>query len=265
MSVFQIRKLKTQNDEKVNYYLPGQSGDDLHLNPLINKDVQINFTGNKYCISTGKKIKQTYGQGYSWEEYVTLAQCDECIVRPELCHYSQGTCREPSWGEKHCFVPHVIYLSLTSDLKIGITRKTQVPTRWIDQGASKAIKIAEVKDRKTSGLVEFEIAKDMKDKTNWIKMLKNESTEVDLLSEKKKILENYKSLFNKYEVSIADDEIVEINYPVIQYPTKVKQINLDKVNQISEKLLGIKGQYLIFESGVLNMRKHQGYEIEIKG
>src|SRR5690606_22023386 len=132
------------------------------------------------CIDTGRKIKKSYGQGFSFESFMTLAQCDTCIVRPELCHFQKGTCREPDWGEKNCIQPHIVYLANSSGLKVGITRKSQVPTRWIDQGASAAIALFEVKERKLSGLVEIELAKKLNDKTNWREMLKGDGGDVDL-------------------------------------------------------------------------------------
>jgi len=258
-----IRKLKTTLEDIVKYELP-LSDELVHLNPLIGKSISLTHSGNIFCIDTGKKIKKAYGQGYSWDSFITLPECDQCIVKPELCHYAKGTCRDSSWGEKHCMQPHVIYLSLTSDLKIGITRRTQVPTRWIDQGAIRAIKLCEVKDRLTSGLIESEIAKSMSDKTNWRKMLKNEYPEIDLLEAKNEILKKFDTLFKKYEIIVLDDEITNINFPVENYPEKVSSFNFDKNPVIEGVLKGIKGQYLIFEKGVINMRKFQGYEISIE-
>lgn len=255
-----LKKLKAKHQDIVQYYLP-LGDDEVSLNEYIGKKVSLNFTGNIYCIDSGKKIKKAYGQGYSWESFVTLPECDQCIVQPELCHYASGTCRDSKWGDEHCMQPHVIYLSLTSGTKIGITRKTQVPTRWIDQGAVKAIKLGEVSNRLTSGLVEIEIAKDIGDKTNWRNMLKNVHPEVDLLKLKKEVLKKYKPLLEKHKVNILDDEIYTFNYPVETYPTKVSSFNFLKDPKIEDVLVGIKGQYLIFKSGVINIRKYQGYEV----
>ncbi len=262
MKTGNIRKLKSNFGSSIEYFLP-LSGEDIAINPLIGKQVRLNFTGKINCIHTGKMLKKAYGQGYSWESFITLPECDQCIIKPELCHYSKGTCRDSKWGEKHCMQPHVIYLSLTSGSKIGITRKTQVPTRWIDQGAVKAIKLCEVKNRLTSGLIEIEIAKEIGDKTNWRNMLKNIFPDTDLLELKKDILNKYSKLLEKYDAQVLDDEIYEFNYPVESYPEKVKSYNFDKNPTIDDKLIGVKGQYLIFENGVINMRKYQGYEVEL--
>lgn len=259
-----LLKLKTTLNQNniVEYALP--LGNELiPLNPLIGKKIKLEFTGQINCIATGKKIKKSYGQGYSFESYMTLARCDFCIVRPEMCHYAKGTCREPKWGEENCMKPHVVYLANSSGLKVGITRRSQVPTRWMDQGATQAIELFEVKDRLTSGLVEIEIAKSLNDKTNWRKMLSGEVFEVDLIAEKKKILSKYKDLMTKHDVTVMSDEIYQISYPVESVPSKISSLSFDKNPIINELLLGIKGQYLIFESGVINMRKHQGYFLKL--
>lgn len=261
-----LRKLKNTHSDTVQYQMPLISQDKeefIELNPLVGKKIKISFTGNIYCMDTGKKIKRSFGQGYSWESFNTKPQCDECIVRPELCHYASGTCRDEKWGEEHCLKPHIIYLANSSGVKVGITRKTQVPTRWMDQGASFALPILEVKDRLTSGLIEVEIAKKMQDKTNWRKMLKNDFEDVDLVERKKEVLKEFSEIIKKYDAKPVDSDVYTFNYPVEVYPEKVSSMNLDKKPQIEGTLMGIKGQYLIFDCGVINIRRHQGYEIEI--
>jgi hypothetical protein len=258
-----ISKLVSDHQSIVEYKLP-LSDDSLPMNDLVGKKIKITHTGNKFCVKTGKKVKKTFGQGYSWESFITSPECDQCIFQPELCHYSKGTCRDEKWGETHCMQPHVIYLSLTSNLKIGSTRKTQVPTRWVDQGAVAAIKLCEVSNRLTSGKIEVEIARTMGDKTNWRNMLKNSYPETDLLEAKQKILKDFKPLLEKHKVEILDDEVYKFNYPVDTYPEKVSSLNFDKNPVIESTLMGIKGQYFIFETGVINMRKYQGYEVEVE-
>lgn len=258
-----IRKLESKHDTPVSYWLE-LGGDKIPLNELIDKEIKLSHTGKIHCIETGKEIKKSYGQGYSWEQFITLAQCDTCIVKPELCHYANGTCREPEWGEAHCMQPHIIYLANTGSVKIGITRKKNIPTRWIDQGASFALPIMEVKDRRTSGLIEVEIAKVMGDKTNWRKMLKNELDDVDLMATKDKVLNEFKDLIKKFDAKVLDEEIRSFEYPNMKFPEKVSSLSLDKKPIIESKLIAIKGQYLIFECGALNMRKHQGYEITLE-
>lgn len=264
MIIGTLRKLKTENKDTVNYLLPlvGENTQEIGLNDLIGKEISMRFTGNKFCIDTGKKVKQTYHQGYSWESFITLPECDQCIFKPELCHFSHGTCRDESWGESNCFKPHIVYIALSSDVKVGITRKVNIPHRWMDQGAISALPILEVKDRKTSGLIEVEIAKELGDKTNWRKMLKNEVESVDLTKIREKVLKKFSVLIEKNEAKILDESIYHFNYPVEKYPEKVKSLNFDKDPLIAGKLVGIKGQYFIFDHGVINIRRYQGYEIE---
>ena len=263
MKTGNILKLKTEKSDIVQYSLP--IGEEfLQLNELIGKNIKLSFDGLINDIKTGEQIRKSFGQGFSWENFVTLAQCDQCIFQPELCHYSVGTCREPKWGEKHCMQPHIIYLANSSELKVGITRKTQIPTRWMDQGATQALPIAQVKDRLTSGLIEVELAKKLGDKTNWRKMLSGKADDLDLKKIKKDILKDFSKLFEKYDAEILDEDIYTFNYPVEKYPKKVSSLSFDKTPIIEGTLQGIKGQYLIFDSGVLNIRKHQGYSLSVE-
>lgn len=263
MKTGNILKLKTEKSDIVQYSLP--IGEEfLPLNELIGKNIKLSFDGVINDIKTGEQIRKSFGQGFSWENFVTLAQCDQCIFQPELCHYSVGTCREPKWGEKHCMQPHIIYLANSSELKVGITRKTQIPTRWMDQGATQALPIAQVKDRLTSGLIEVELAKKLGDKTNWRKMLSGKADDLDLKKIKKDIIKDFSKLFEKYDAQILDEDIYTFNYPVEKYPEKVSSLSFDKTPIIEGTLQGIKGQYLIFDSGVLNIRKHQGYSLSVE-
>tara|TARA_B100001971_G_scaffold215190_1_gene259658 strand:- start:87835 stop:88644 length:810 start_codon:yes stop_codon:yes gene_type:complete len=266
MIVGTLKKLKTNHskDNTVQYTLPlgGESATEVELNSLIGKSITLKHTGNKFCIETGKKVKQLYHQGYSWESFITLPECDKCIFQPELCHFSHGTCRDEKWGEDNCFQPHIVYIAQSSDVKVGITRKKNVPHRWMDQGAFKAIPILEVKDRKTSGLIEIEIAKELGDKTNWRKMLKNDLEDVDLLKVREKVLKKFSKVIEQNQANVLDVKEYEFSYPVEKYPSKVSSLNFEKTPEITGKLVGIKGQYFIFEHGVINIRRHQGYEIE---
>ncbi len=161
-----LKKLKGANLENVQYHLP--VGDELvDLSPYIGKNITLTHTGNIFCSSCGKKTKKSYSQGHCFVCMKKLASCDMCIMKPETCHFDQGTCREPQWGEDNCMVDHFVYLSNTSSLKVGITRHTQIPTRWIDQGATQGLPILKVKSRLISGLIEVELAKHIADKTNW--------------------------------------------------------------------------------------------------
>ena len=267
-----VSKLKAQLDEQgvVNYNLP--LGENLvALNPLIGKKITLTFLQKITCSHCGKKTNKSYSQGYCYPCMQKLAQCDMCIMKPETCHFDKGTCREPQWGETHCMTDHYVYLSNTSGLKVGITRHTQLPTRWIDQGATQALAIFKVSTRLQSGLVEIALAKYIADKTNWQAMLKGEPDQIDLQAQAEKLkplvndaLADIRLQYGENSVVELSEKVVNITYPVTAYLPKIKAYNLDKTPQISDVLIGIKGQYLIFESGVINMRKYSSYHLSIE-
>lgn len=266
-----LRKMRAQlsEDGLVNYQMI--VGDqEIDMAPLIGKHVSLLFNGHIDCQHCGKKTKKSYSQGYCFPCMQKLAQCDMCIMKPETCHYERGTCREPSWGEQHCMTPHYVYLANTSGLKVGITRHTQIPTRWIDQGATEALAIFKVNTRLQSGLVEIALAEFIADKTNWRAMLKGSNDSLDLvaLAEelKPKISEKLTDIrlrFGEEAVVELNNEITHLHFPVEQYLEKISSFNFDKTAEVQGKLIGIKGQYLIFDKGVINIRKFTSYHISM--
>ncbi|QTH62635.1 DUF2797 domain-containing protein [Psychrosphaera ytuae] len=257
-------------DSNIQYSLP--VGDELlPLNDLIGKRLTLTHTGNIHCQNCGKKTKKSFSQGFCFPCMKKLAACDMCIMKPETCHHAEGTCREPEWGEANCMIPHYVYLSNTSGLKVGITRHTQIPTRWVDQGATQALPIFKVNTRLTSGLVETALAEFIADKTNWRALLKGENEPMDLKEKAKELipqiserLEEVKLKFGEDAVELLDEAIVDLSYPVTEYPTKIKSHNFDKEPVVSGVLEGIKGQYLIFDTGVINVRKFTSYEVAVE-
>ncbi len=253
-----IAKMRTFPETPVRYELPIGDGA-LPLNDLIGTPIRFRHTGRIFCVNCGNLTKSSFSQGYCFKCMQTLAQCDMCIVKPELCHFHLGTCREPSWGEKHCMIEHTVYLANSSGLKVGITRSHQVRTRWMDQGAVQALPIVRVKNRFDSGRVESTLSRLVPDKTNWRAMLKGQSERVDLKAERDK-------LFASWGPDLPGERLFEeehaFAYPVLAYPAKPASLNLDKQPEVSGELQGIKGQYLILSTGVINMRKYGGYELE---
>lgn len=266
-----LSKLDSQlNSENiVEYQLP--LGDKLiPLNHLIGHNLTLTYTGNIYCSHCAKKTKKSYSQGYCFVCMKKLARCDMCMMKPEICHFEQGTCREPEWAESVCMTSHYVYLSNTSAIKVGITRQNQLPTRWIDQGATQGLPIFEVRSRHISGLVEVALAEYINDKTNWRNMLKGDNNELDLKAEAAKLIPLIDQKLNDIRMKFGCDAIKQLNaqvtrihYPLTQHPDKVKTHNFDKTPIISGILQGIKGQYLIFDTGVLNIRKFTSYEIAL--
>lgn len=263
--------MRAQLEGPVEYEL--KLGDQtLPLAPLLGHPIRLEFMDKLFCVHCEKEINKSFNQGYCFQCFQTLAQCDSCIIRPELCHYARGTCREPDWAEKFCMTEHIVYLSHTSGTKVGITRKNQVPTRWIDQGATQAIPIYSVKTRHISGLVEVIYKEFVDDRTNWRKMLSDQTESEDLEFKRDELFELAEGAVeaineeaNEEVVQyIEDAPVVEITYPILNYPKKIKSVSFDKQKVISGKLQGIKGQYLIFDDSVLNMRKHSGYLINVQ-
>lgn len=265
-----LEKMVATLGDTVEYSLPvGEQ--QLALNPLIGKTLQIRYDGTINCMACGRVTKKSYCQGHCYPCSKRLARCDLCIMKPETCHYAEGTCREPEWGEANCMQPHYVYLSNTSGVKVGITRHSQVPTRWIDQGATAALPIFRVETRLQSGLVEVACKAHVADRTDWRRMLKGEGEVLDLMAVRDQLLEQcgdelarLRERFGAQAIELLPDaEVVNLRYPVQQYPEKVTALNLDKTPEISGTLLGIKGQYLIFDSGVLNVRKFGGYRVAV--
>lgn len=258
-----LTKMETRLDLTVSYGLQ-LCAVPFDLTALVGKDIRLTFSGKIVCNNCGKKTKKSYAEGVCFPCTMKLASCDLCILKPETCHYHKGTCREPQWGQDNCFKAHVVYLANSSGLKIGITRKSNIPYRWMDQGASEALPIIEVKNRFMSGQIEVLFKKHIADKTDWRKMLKGEPESIDLIQWRDKLLLELTNDLKPFEFELLNEPIVKIKYPIERYPEKVVSFNLDKTSEISGRLIGIKGQYLIFDTGVLNVRSHAGYEITLE-
>lgn len=263
-----LKKLKSELTSPIQYQLP--LGEHLiPLNELIGQSFKLTHTGHIYCANCSKKTKKSFSQGFCFNCMRKLAACDMCIMKPETCHHHLGTCREPQWGENNCMISHYVYLANTSGLKVGITRHSQVPTRWIDQGATQALPIFKVKTRLISGLVEIALAEFIADKTNWRAILKGNNVEIDLQAKAAELkpliaqrLADIQLNHGQDAVESLNEEVVELDFPVTEYPTKIISLNFDKDPVVAGTLLGIKGQYLIFDTGVINIRKFTSYECE---
>ena len=263
-----VRKMKTRLAGQVEYQMVlGEHK--IPLNNYLGMQLQLEYQGAINCIACDRKTSKSFSQGYCYPCFKRLAQCDLCIMSPERCHFAAGTCREPEWGETHCMIDHTVYLANTSGLKVGITR--DVPTRWMDQGATQAQPIFRVTSRLLSGLVETVFKNHIADKTNWQAMLKGSAEPRDLERERKDLMvacaadiDALQQQHGLQAISVLEgEEVVNIDYPVLEYPTKVKSLNLDKTPSVGGTLMGIKGQYLIFDSGVINMRKYGGYSLSL--
>ena len=241
----------------------------IELNDWIGRGIRIEDLQEIECIHCGRGTNKSFKQGYCYPCFRDLAQCDQCIMSPEKCHFHLGTCREPEWGLEHCMRPHIVYLANTSGLKVGITRESQLPTRWIDQGAVQAMPVLRVSKRYHAGLIEAAFRQHVSDRTNWRSMLKNEVDEVELYG-------LFESLWPQVEATLdaelrADAELIAepsralaIDYPALAWPQKVTSFNLDKNPLVEGRLDAIKGQYLLLDNGVINIRKYGGYLVSME-
>lgn len=236
----------------------------IDLNKLLGKKIVIEYLGYANSILSGEKLKKTFGEGLSYKEWRDSPQAVESIMKPELSKIHEGVAlRDYEWEMKHHMKPHAVYLSLTSDVKVGVTRTTQIPYRWIDQGASQALKIAETPYRQAAGLIEVALKNRFKDKTAWQKMLKNEMNDANLLEQRDIAFEELSEDLMIY--ASQNNSIQNIEYPVLEFPSKVKSLKLEKEKIIEGQLMGIKGQYLIFDGGrVTNIRSQSGFRVRIE-
>jgi len=258
-----ILKMATKLEDNVQYHL-NIGSEKIYMNDLIGKEIQLTYLNQINCIRCGRKTNKSFFQGYCYPCFMNAPETAPCIVKPEECQAHEGIARDMEWSKDHCLIDHYVYLAVSSGLKVGVTRYTQIPTRWMDQGANEAIKLAKAPNRHIAGLIEVELKKFLADKTNWQQMLKNQvKRSVDLFEEKKKASKNLIPELQQY--LIAEDDITKIIYPVKAYPTKVKSLSFDKTGQYRGRLIGIKGQYLIFEDNtVFNVRKHNGYLAQVE-
>ena len=256
-----LHKMQTQLLDPVQYYLVFQQTF-IHMNQLINKEIEIQHTGYQ-CLNCGK-AKKIFRQGFCFDCFISSPAVGDWIMRPELstAHLDIED-RDLVYEKKVQLQPHVVYLAVASDVKIGVTRKTQVPTRWIDQGASFAVPVVEVPNRYLAGITEVALKNYYTDKTNWRKMLQNDVLSIDLnqaVVNASALLPT--ELMGYYEQTTHG--IIQLNYPVEKFPTKINSLNLDKTPNYKGRLVGIKGQYLIFEDGtVFNIRTYEGYKVNL--
>ena len=256
-------------DGMVEYRLRGadvlEKMPDLSANVWVDQDVKVSFEGDIHCVETGKRIKKTYGEGLSYDAFLRSPLACPSILRPELSRIHEGIAlRDEVWEREHHLQPHVVYVSQTSHLKVGVTRASNVPSRWVDQGAVGAIVVANTPYRQLAGEMEVVLKSLLSDKTNWRAMLKHvEVDQSELEDAKDECLDALGGVYESFfELS---DEVTSLTFPVLRYPEKVKSVKLDKDPTLEGKLVGIKGQYWLFEDGrVWNVRSHAGYRVRIE-
>ncbi len=254
---------RTLEKQEVKYLLT-LGGNEIDMNSLIGKEIHIVYQNKINCTICGVEIGYPYaGRAICKHCYQTAPQAEECLFYPEKCMAHLGVARDMEWSEKQCLIPHFVYLAVSSGLKVGVTRYHQIPVRWIDQGAVKAIKLAETPNRHIAGVIEVFLKDHLADKTNWKSMLKGVSEDVDLLLEKERASSLLPDELKMYVTD--DDTVTEINYSVLDFSNEPKTFVLDKQKEIRGTLTGIKGQYLIFGSGdVFNVNRYSGYSVSLE-
>lgn len=266
-----LSKMQTRLQDGRVYYSLELGGQNIDLNALLGRSVRLSFAAQIHCVACGRKTNKSFNQGYCYPCFSTLAQCDVCIMSPEKCHFQAGTCREPAWGEEFCNREHFVYLANSTGFKVGITRGTQLPTRWLDQGAVQGLPVARVATRQISGLLETIFKQHVADKTNWRALLKGDAPELDIAAKRDELfalchaeIHDLQQRFGLEKVQMLNNASeTRIAYPVSQYPQKINSHNLDKENVLQGILSGIKGQYWILDNTVINIRKYSGYHVEL--
>lgn len=257
-----LKKMITEQTNPINYYLFTKNNF-INVNQLIGKQISISFIGYE-CLCCGKD-KKIFRQGFCYDCFYSSASVGDWIMKPELskAHLNIED-RDLTYEKKVQLQPHVVYLAYSGTIKVGVTRKTQIPTRWIDQGATQAIEILEAPNRYLAGITEVALKEFISDKTSWQKMLKSSDTTEELLTIKQKAEEKIPEEAKRYFLH-HNTKITQINYPVKEYPTKINSLNLNKNPSFKGELVGIKGQYLIFKNQtVFNVRANEGYRVSLK-
>ncbi|MBJ40411.1 MAG: hypothetical protein CMD83_18475 [Gammaproteobacteria bacterium] len=239
------------------------------LNDVLGHRIRIEFSGRIRCQHCGTLTPKSYAQGYCYPCFKRLAETDLCVVSPDRCHYADGTCRDPAWGERFCMDEHVVYLANSSGIKVGITKPANLPTRWIDQGAVQGLPVARVATRQQAGLLEVACARHFTDKTQWQRMLMADDPLVDMAQFRETLARDTRTdlqaLQERFGLTaiqpLSDAGTTVLRYPVLGYPSRVVAINPQKRPLLEGQLIGIKGQYLMLDSGVINLRRYIGYEV----
>lgn len=264
-----LRMMQSVPARPVEYRLQ-LDGDPIPLSDLLGRRLSIRFDGRITCRNCGNLTRKSYGDGYCYPCFKTLARCDLCVVSPDRCHYAAGTCREPAWGESFCMQPHLVYLANSAGAKVGITKPENVPWRWLDQGATQAAVIMRTQSRFQAGCVEAALARYVSDRTDWRELIGRDAAEIDLPElavrlrrDAAKELELLDSRFAG-ALSWAAEVVTErFEYPVMTYASPANGLSLTAGGEIVGTLLGIKGQYLMFDSGVFNVRRHTSYHVVV--
>ncbi|HET6471575.1 MAG TPA: DUF2797 domain-containing protein [Pseudomonadales bacterium] len=264
-----LAQMRSALDTPVRYTLD-VGGTSVPLNDLLGREVTLRFVGRITCQNCGAVTRKSYGDGYCYDCFKTLARCDLCVVSPDRCHYAAGTCREPEWGDAFCMQPHWVYLANSAGPKVGITRPQNVPTRWLDQGATQGMLVMRTRTRHQAGCVEAALARYVPDRTDWRGLIGRDAPPIDLVDLLVQLRDRARlelaTLAGRFPAAlewIDSPTPQRFEYPVSSYDGSATVLALVADAAIGGTLLGIKGQYLLFDTGVLNVRRFTSYHVEL--
>jgi hypothetical protein len=263
-----LRGMRAAADQPVRYQLELE-GCTIALNDLLGERLSIEFDGRIVCCHCGRATRKSYADGHCYQCFKTLASCDLCVVAPDRCHYAAGTCREPEWGDAFCMQPHLVYLANSAGLKVGITKPEHVPGRWLDQGASAALPIMATRTRHQAGCVEAALARLVADRTDWRRLVREDAAPLDLPRCAAELYAQAATVLGQLDnrfpgqLERIDAQVERFVYPVLRYAAPARRLRFVEDGALGGELLGIKGQYLLFDSGVFNVRRHRGYHLDI--
>ena len=255
-----LKKMVSIHDNPVRYIM--DFDDDLvFLNQIIGKKIKIHKTG--YCCLSCYENLQIFANVFCKKCFFESPMAGDWVMKPELSKaHLEIEDRDISYEKKVQLQNHIVYLSKTSGIKVGVTRSNSMTTRWIDQGAIEAVVLIEVPNRYLAGLAEVKLKEKFSDKTNWRRMLTSNIEEEDITNNKKMALDSLGSEFEEFFKT--DSEVLKFNYQIDKSIDSVKSISLKKSDDIEGILVGVKGQYLIFDdSSVFNVRSNEGYVVDI--
>jgi Protein of unknown function (DUF2797) len=265
-----LRKMRIRAQQPVEYALI-LSEQEVPLNAYLGQELRLNFTGNIHCIHCGRRTSKSFQQGYCFPCLQRLLSCDLCVIHPEKCRVEQGGCSPEDWAHAQCGATHIVYLANSSGLKVGVTRLTQTPTRWLDQGACQALPIFQTANRYQAGLIEVCLKQFVNDKTDWRRLLRQSAAMLDLIGERTRLMGIADSALAAVLARFSAGDIIPLtentvftwDYPVSCYPEKAVSLSFDQNPVVAGRLQGMKGQYLLLSTGVINIRKFAGYEVEL--
>jgi hypothetical protein len=253
-----LTKMEVESTSPINYFL--HLGDEfVKVNDCIGKTIQFDLIGYQ-CLSCGDNAS-IFRQGLCKKCFFESPQAGSWIMKPEesKAHLDIED-RDLAFEKKMQLQPHIVYLSNTGGVKVGVTRKSQVPTRWIDQGAHQAMAFLEVPNRYLAGVAEVALKAHISDKTQWKTMLSQPEQSRDLIQQ-----------FNALKAYLPDEvqpyvidelQVEELNFPYTPDGQLGVRQSLSENEPLKGKLKGIKGQYLIFDDySIFNVRSSEGYVV----